>query len=65
MGVCAESDVTDDEIIEVCNRENISGTTGGWQTVIRKHNPDGWLQGNTEPITCADDPKRTHFLIEC
>lgn len=65
MQVCATSDATDVEILDVCNRENPSGTSAGWTAVIRK--PDGSMfqTPNTAPKQCAEDPSRTHFLVIC
>jgi hypothetical protein len=57
MQVCAAADATDEEILTVCNRENPSGTTNGWLSVIR--------EGDGAPVTCADDAGRTHFLASC
>lgn len=64
MQVCAESDATDDEILSVCNSENPSGTTNGWSSVCRDVKPHRTF-GDCAPKTCADDPKRTHFLVAC
>jgi hypothetical protein len=57
MQVCAEKDATDEEILLVCNRENVSGTTNGWVTVIR--------DGEGAPVVCNDDPRRLHILVAC
>jgi hypothetical protein len=51
--VCAVDDANDDEILEVCNRENPSGTSAGWCEVIH------------EPVRCIDDPDRVHLLVAC
>lgn len=59
MQVCAERDVSDEEILAVCNRENPSGTSLGWTTVIREG------EAKQEPIQCADDASRLHFLVAC
>ncbi len=60
MQVCAVSDATDEEILEVCNRENLRGTTKGWCEVIREdRNP------YSGPIACEDDPGRQHLLVVC
>lgn len=60
MQVCADSNATDEEILEVCNRENPSGTTNGWSQVCRAAEP-----ANMAPVQCADDSSRTHFLVAC
>lgn len=57
MQVCAAAEATDEEILAVCNRENPSGTTNGWTTVIR--------DGDGEPVQCDGDPDRLHFLVSC
>jgi hypothetical protein len=57
MQACAVADATDEEILEVCNRENPSGTTGGWSCIIKR--------GKGKPVKCADYPDRMHYLIEC
>lgn len=62
MQVCAESDVTDQEILTVCNTKNPSGTTTGWVTVIRTLETG---LDNQLPTPCQDHPGRTHFLIHC
>lgn len=64
MQVCATADATDEEILEVCNRENPSGTTNGWGTVCRNTEPDDFW-GNTMPVVCKDNPERLHFLVAC
>lgn len=63
MQVCAVGDATDEEILEVCNRDNRSGTSLGWVRVIRDREGDN--KPNNGPVACADHPNRTHFLIEC
>ena len=66
MQVCAESDATDEEILAHCNRDNPSGTSNGWGHVIREQPVGFWGEGaNLAPTPCADDPKRTHFLVAC
>lgn len=57
MQVCVEEDTTDEEILEVCNTENVSGTTNGWVEVIR--------DGDNAPIKCADAPNRLHIIVAC
>jgi len=60
MQVCAVADADDKEILLVCNRDNPSGTTGGWQRVIRKRTEK--IDG---PGPCADYPGRIHYLVQC
>lgn len=60
MQVCAVADATDAEILDVCNRENPSGTANGWTTVIRGDDPE------TKPRQCArDDQMRLHLMVAC
>ena len=62
MQVCAAADATDDEILDVCNRENPSGTEHGWSAVCRG---DSEFWGQTAPVTCQSDPERVHFMVSC
>ena len=60
MQVCAVDDATDEEILEVANREN--------RCFLRR---DGWMEvyrgddANKKPGPCNDHPGRTHFLVSC
>lgn len=63
MQVCTIHDATDEEILEVCNRENPSGTQHGWGRVIRELDEND--SENMLPRTCDDNPGRIHFLISC
>ena len=68
MQVCAVEDATDKEILEACNLENSSGTTGGWKTVVRDEYCDGSGLGreeNKKPVPCDDYKGRKHFLVYC
>ena len=56
MQVCAKSEVTDEEILLVCNKDNPSGSTNGWGIVCRK-------EAETGPIQCKDYSDRTHFIV--
>jgi len=57
MQVCCVKDATDEEILKVCNTENRSGTSGGWQTVVR--------DGEGKPGQCEKYPDRYHILVQC
>lgn len=57
MQLCAETDATDSELLDVANRDNPSGTSLGWAYVVR--------EDEGEPVPCADDSTRTHFLVGC
>jgi hypothetical protein len=61
MQVCAVKDVTDEEILEVCNRCNPCGTSMGWCGVIRKR-PE---YKDQEPVQCSKYPDRLHFMVNC
>jgi hypothetical protein len=63
MQVCAVKDATDAEILEVCNTENPSGTSGGWSEVVREQPKTAAL--NQAPVQCDDFPDRLHFLVFC
>jgi hypothetical protein len=66
MQVCAIATVKDKEILEICNRENPSGTTNGWGTVIRRVKKDELFHIKENlPVTCLDDPTRKHFIVLC
>jgi hypothetical protein len=60
MQVCVVADATDEEILEVCNRENASGTEFGWVEVIR-----GQEKQNYAPVSCETHEGRTHYLVTC
>lgn len=62
MQVCAVKDVSDEEVLRVCNLENPSGTSLGWCNVIRQAGLDRQQQN---PVACSDDPGRLHFLVGC
>lgn len=57
MQVCVEGEATDKEILDVCNQEYPSGTSNGWSEIIRS--------GEGGPVTCHEDPQRTHYLAVC
>lgn len=57
MQVCAVKDATDEEILDVCNSLNSSGTSAGWSEVIRS--------GENSPVVCAEDKDRLHILVVC
>ena len=64
MQVCAEKDATDEEILQVCNSENPSGTSKGWYKVIRNIEEDLYAESMC-PKQCAYSSDRLHFLIVC
>lgn len=60
MQVCAAKDATDTEVLGVANRENPSGTTNGWTTVIRSGD-----ESKKAPVACQQNPERLHLLLVC
>lgn len=66
MQVCAVKDATDEEILEVCNNENPSGTQHGWSSVVREVKDDSMFYTEKAlPVQCEEYPDRTHFLALC
>ena len=60
MQICAQKDATDEEILNVCNAENPSGTKDGWSSVVRKD-----VEHYPGPVRCADNKDRLHFIVTC
>lgn len=68
MVVCATSDVSDAEILKLCNEKNPSGTERGWDRVARTERSDGGellFSHVPGPVPCRDHDDRTHFLVSC
>ncbi len=68
MQVCAVKDATDEEILDLCNDDNPSGTEHGWLRVIRTadENPESIFAGpNKVPVRCDAYEDRMHFLVLC
>ena len=61
MQVCAVHDATDEEILEVANEKNPSGTEAGWGIVCREDDE----QENRRPVICEDNSERRHFILIC
>lgn len=61
MQVCAVADATDEEILSHCNRDNPSGTSNGWCSVVR----DDKEHPQANPVVCSEHPDRRHFLVAC
>jgi hypothetical protein len=57
MQVCAVNDATEEEIIAFANDTNPSGTTLGWTHIS--------YGSKQEPVKCADDPNRIHYILVC
>ena len=64
MQVCAEKDSSNEEILQVCNALNPSGTTHGWGIVVRtgEEVADGKA---LVPVQCEDYKDRLHFIVIC
>ncbi len=60
MQVCAQKDATDEEILNVCNAENPSGTRGGWSGVVREDE-----ENYPGSVQCDDNEDRLHLIITC
>jgi len=65
MQVCAIPDATDEEILEICNKENPSGTEAGWGKVIREIEDVLGENKGMLPGPCKDFPGRIHYLVFC
>ena len=61
MQVCAVKGASEDEILEVCNNDNPSGTSNGWSSVVWETN-DYKQRG---PVQCVDHLNREHLLVVC
>jgi hypothetical protein len=61
MIVCVEPGVTNEEILEFCNRENPSGVENGWSNVVRDDSEGVQLA----PLQCQEHPTRTHLMVIC
>ena len=61
MQVCAKEEVTDEEILLVCNKENPSGTNSEWSRVFRKIDKDHGR--SCLPARCNHYSDRMHFLV--
>lgn len=68
MQVCAKNNITDEEILDVCNSQNPSGTSGGWSAVVREKDQSFFRDEKNEPsdlpVQCNDE-NRTHFIVLC
>ncbi|KKL07294.1 hypothetical protein LCGC14_2587460 [marine sediment metagenome] len=62
MQVCAEKDATDEEILNICNTNNPSGTFNGRGVVREVNDLD---QDNMLPVVCKICPERLHFIVYC
>jgi hypothetical protein len=65
MQVCVVKDVTDDEILAVCNKENPQLVTGGWHTVVRTEADLDGVDNAALPGQCVEYPDRQHMIVLC
>ncbi len=66
MQICVVEDATDEEILQHCNAENPSGTTGGWGRVIREKTELTSIESeNMRPVPCSQEQGRIHLLVSC
>ena len=66
MQVCCEKNATDEEILEVCNTNNPSGTEQGWNIVLSsKEDADRVEMSGSAPVVCGVYPERLHKIILC
>lgn len=67
MQVCVVQDATDQEILEVCNRENPQLVSRGWHTVVRDaaHAREIGVDECAAPGKCVECPDRLHKIAIC
>lgn len=53
MLVCCPEEATDDQILEFCNRNNPSGTSRGWDNVLRRN------------VETCEFKGRVHHIVVC
>lgn len=59
--VCAEKNLTPDEVAQEVNQVSPAGTTHGWQI----SEDEKFKGGNPNPCVCEQDDDRLHYLLEC
>lgn len=67
MQVCVKPEVPDEEILQVCNRENPQLVSGGWHTVVRskEHARKCKVDEVAAPGQCVECPDRLHKIVLC
>jgi hypothetical protein len=67
MQVCVLPEVSTQEILDVCNRENPSGTGSGWNKVINSKAAaiEAGLAVDTAPGPCVECAGRQHKIVMC
>lgn len=59
--VCAEKNLTPEEVAQEVNKVNPAGTEHGWQI----SEDEKFKGGETNPCVCENDADRLHYLFEC
>ena len=62
MQVCVPEGWSDDEVDSWANKENPSGTEGGWHM---KHTGDESLSGCDERVKCEGRTGFIHIMFQC
>jgi hypothetical protein len=70
MQICAEEDVTVEEVVEYANTYNPTGTSGRWSPILTEEEvPKHWLGKFTAdkfiPVECSQYAGRKHYLLVC
>ena len=67
MQVCVMKEVSDEEILEYCNRVNPQQTAGGWHTVVRdaEHARKCGVDESARAGQCVECPDRMHKIVLC
>ena len=61
--VCAEKDLTDEEVVQLLEESNPTGTSNGWSSIVRE--VTDVFDESCMPKPCADYPDRMHYLVTC
>ncbi len=59
--ICVPSDWTDEQVLELAEKEYPCGTEDGWR-IRREGSP--LLDGQPERVQCADDPGMVHIMLD-
>ena len=61
MQVCVPKDWTDEQVKDFADRENVCGTTHGWQ--IRRQGHE-YLGGCDERVQCVECAGNVHIMLD-
>lgn len=61
LSVCHPADMALDDVLDVANREHMTGLDHGWMPSLAPH----FASGEPNPCPCERDPGRVHRLLEC